>query len=109
MSGYAALFGSNCRLKKTDSSFFYCPLCNNEAEYIQYSVRMWFNFMYMPILPMNWVGNIVQCQNCQNDLKDTVLLMQSRLRRLGEYELEMEKGRYYSNLRSNSPKTLNVF
>ncbi len=52
---------------------FYCPTCNADAEYRLRRVRRFFTLYFIPLIPLNKVGEYVECDRCTNRYEASVL------------------------------------
>ena len=68
------LFGTRGVTSVANSGTFACPGCGGTQQpYLHKSVRRFFTLYFIPIIPMNKVGNYIECQRCQNSYKEQVL------------------------------------
>ncbi len=74
------IFGTRGMTSSVDRGQFFCPICQTNSYYILKSVRRWFTLYFIPCIPLNRVGQYVECQNCRNELNDSVLQIQPQIR-----------------------------
>lgn len=55
------------------SGRFYCPQCNSERNYSQKSVRRFFTIFFIPLIPLDKLGEYVECQTCRASFNPRVL------------------------------------
>ncbi|WP_147918823.1 zinc-ribbon domain-containing protein [Ruania zhangjianzhongii] len=52
---------------------FYCPQCADDREYVHSHRRRFFSLFFIPIIPLNRVGEVVKCQTCKTKFVPDVL------------------------------------
>jgi hypothetical protein len=52
---------------------FYCRRCGGDREYRHRAGRRWFTLFFLPVVPLNQVGEHVQCTTCQTRYVTEVL------------------------------------
>ncbi len=52
---------------------FFCPKCDGRAPYQRKSVRRFFTLYFIPLIPLNKVGEFIRCGKCRSDFNDAVL------------------------------------
>jgi hypothetical protein len=52
---------------------FYCRRCGGDREYRHRAGRRWFTVFFLPIIPLNQVGEHVQCTTCRTRYVTDVL------------------------------------
>ncbi len=57
--------------KKTGQ--FFCPSCNAERAYEHKSVRRFFTIYFIPLIPLNELGDYVECYHCKQTYNEKVL------------------------------------
>jgi hypothetical protein len=68
------LFGTRGVTSIANSGTFACPGCGGTQQpYLLKSVRRVFTLYFVPIIPLNKVGQFIECQRCKNTYKDQVL------------------------------------
>lgn len=53
---------------------FFCPECAGDREYVHSHRRRFFSLFFIPIIPLNRVGEVVKCQTCKTKFVPEVLL-----------------------------------
>jgi len=61
-----------------DSGNFICPHCVGEQPYRRRKVRRFFTLYFIPLIPLNLVGEYVECKSCKNTYNDKVLELKER-------------------------------
>lgn len=59
------IFGTRGVTLNGDSGNFYCPKCASQQPYKEKTVRRFFTLFFIPILPLDKLGNYIECQNCK--------------------------------------------
>ena len=52
---------------------FFCPQCSADREYVHSHRRRFFSLFFIPIIPLNRVGEVVKCQTCKTKFVPEVL------------------------------------
>ena len=52
---------------------FFCPSCQAERPYAQKTVRRFFTLYFIPIIPLDKVGELVECSQCRKQYRPEVL------------------------------------
>jgi hypothetical protein len=58
------IFGFRVRFKTTGTIAFFCPRCGGDRHGNTRVARRWFTLMFLPIIPLNTVGEVVECTTC---------------------------------------------
>ena len=69
------IWGTRGRTKAVDQGDFYCPDCASRKDYDLQEVKRWFTFFFIPIFPMNTLGQYVECSSCKATYNERVLQM----------------------------------
>ncbi len=69
------IFGTRVRHTTLSSGTFYCPNCKAQRNYELRRAKNYFALYFIPIIPMNTVGEYVACQTCNTNFKPDVLKM----------------------------------
>ena len=69
------IFGTRVRHTTLSSGQFYCPNCKAQRNYELRRARNYFALYFIPIIPMNTIGEYVTCQTCATNFKPEVLQM----------------------------------
>ena len=67
------IFGSKVRYKTVGAGQFYCPQCKTRRDYELRQARNWFALYFIPIIPLNTVGEFVTCLTCGTNFQRDVL------------------------------------
>lgn len=52
---------------------FHCTRCGGDRHYKQKVGRRWFTLFFVPVIPLNEVGRVVECQTCRTRFDPAVL------------------------------------
>lgn len=66
------IFGFKIRLTTIESLEFFCPVCGGDRPATRRSARRWFTLFWIPIVPLNRVGEIVECALCHSQFEPGV-------------------------------------
>ena len=58
---------------KKDEGEFFCPVCHEQREYKQKIARQFFTVYFIPLIPLNVVGEFVQCTQCRQKYDNQIL------------------------------------
>ena len=50
--------------KKLSEGEFFCPKCGADRPYVLRLMRRWFTLFWIPLIPLNRVGEVVECETC---------------------------------------------
>jgi hypothetical protein len=67
------IFGWKAREKVIASGEFHCPMCHCLQPYQHLRVSQYFTLYFIPVFPMEKLGEYVKCQHCQGAFKPEVL------------------------------------
>jgi len=81
------LFGTRGVTTKAANGHFYCPSCASENAYVHKKVRRFFTLYFIPVIPLDLVGEYIECQVCKDTFKKEVL---AHLPQPGSGEIEAE-------------------
>ncbi len=70
---FFVLFGMKAISRVVGNGFFQCPRCGQQRQYTHSSVRNWFTLYFIPVLPMDRVGEFVTCHYCETVYDPQVL------------------------------------
>lgn len=59
------IFGFRNRLKALVALTFFCPSCGADRAGHRMAVRRWFTLFWIPVIPLNVIGEVVRCDQCQ--------------------------------------------
>lgn len=67
------VWGSKGRSKTINNGEFHCPDCHTRRDYEQKEVKRWFTLYFIPVFPMNTLGEYVECGACKSTYNSRVL------------------------------------
>ena len=67
------IFGLRVFYRTIAQGTFYCRRCGGDRQYRQRSGRRWFSLFFLPVIPLNSVGEHVQCATCRTRYVTDVL------------------------------------
>ena len=67
------IFGLRVFYRTIAQGTFYCRRCGGDRQYRQRSGRRWFTLFFLPVIPLNSVGEHVQCTTCRTRYVPDVL------------------------------------
>lgn len=67
------IWGTRGRTKTTNTGECYCPECANYRRYEQKEVRRWFTFFFIPVIPLDNLGEYVECGTCRGTYNTRIL------------------------------------
>ncbi len=59
------IFGLRVFYRTIAQGTFHCRRCGGDREYRHRSGRRWFTLFFLPVIPLNAVGDHVQCTTCR--------------------------------------------
>lgn len=60
------IFGLSVFFRTIGSGDFHCPACGGDRRYRRRVARRWFTLFFVPVIPLNRVGEVVECGTCRN-------------------------------------------
>jgi tellurite resistance protein len=67
------IFGLSVFFRTVGQGDFHCPNCGGDRHYRQRTARRWFTLFFIPVIPVNRVGEIVECATCRTRFSLDVL------------------------------------
>jgi hypothetical protein len=67
------IWGARNREKRMAEGRFFCPHCRQEAPYHAMRVSKYFTLYFIPLFPIQKLGEYVRCVLCQTNFKPEVL------------------------------------
>ena len=67
------IFGLRVFFRTLAQGTFHCRRCGGDREYRHRAGRRWFTLFFLPVIPLNAVGEHVQCTNCKTRYVTDVL------------------------------------
>jgi zinc-ribbon family len=70
---FVIIFGLRVFYRTIAQGTFYCRRCGGDRQYRHRSGRRWFTLFFIPVIPLNSVGEHVQCATCRTRYVTDVL------------------------------------
>jgi hypothetical protein len=70
---FLLILGIRVRWKTLAEGTFHCPNCGVDRSFLRRMARRWFTVFFIPIVPMNVLGEFVECGTCHTRYKTSVL------------------------------------
>ena len=69
------IWGWKARFKTLREGMFHCPSCGADRHYRLRQARRWFTFFWIPVIPLQQLGEFVECSSCQSSYNEGVLTL----------------------------------
>lgn len=88
------IFGTRGVTYTKDDGHFYCPSCRATLPYKYKRVRRFFTLYFIPVIPLDLLGEYIECQNCRGTFKTEVRHYnpQEEQQKEREFEAEFHRG-----------------
>jgi tellurite resistance protein len=67
------IFGTRGVTSERAQGEFYCPGCSRRQGYVHKACRRFFTLYFIPLIPLDLLGEYIECQRCTNTYKLEVL------------------------------------
>ena len=67
------IFGIKVRLSTVEDGDFFCPHCGGDRRFARRRARRWFTLFFIPLIPLNVVGELIECATCRTRFDEGVL------------------------------------
>ncbi len=67
------IFGMTVRARPMEAGKFHCPNEGGDRTYTLREMRRWFTVFFMPVLPLKVLGDIVECDACNEQFDRATL------------------------------------
>lgn len=67
------IFGTRGVTYGSDGGQFFCPDCEGKESYKHKKVRRFFTLYFIPVIPLDLLGEYVECQRCASTYKTSIL------------------------------------
>jgi len=67
------IFGTRGITSTKETGPFNCPTCGDQRAYSRRSVRRFFTLYFIPLIPLDQVGDYIECLTCKQQYSDEVL------------------------------------
>src|ERR1044072_688889 len=72
------IFGTRGVRMKGGSGSFYCPQCAGARQYTQRKMLRFFTLYFIPIIPLDVIGEYIECNYCHGTFRPEVLQYEAR-------------------------------
>lgn len=72
------IFGTRGVTRTLQGGGFFCPMCGTSKHYRLRQVRKFFTLYFIPVIPLNTLGEYVECDGCKNTYNTRVLAYQPK-------------------------------
>jgi len=90
------IFGSRGIRMKGESGSFYCPQCAGTRQYTRRKIRRFFTLYFIPLIPLDVIGEYIECHYCAGGFKPEVL----------QYDPRVDQRRVDMQVRTNLKRAL---
>ncbi|KAB2345589.1 zinc-ribbon domain-containing protein [Actinomadura rudentiformis] len=59
------IFGLSVFFRTVSEGSFHCPQCGGDRAYRRRAGRRWFTLFFLPVIPLNRIGEVVECRTCR--------------------------------------------
>ena len=67
------IFGTRGVTGTKQKGTFHCPQCGTESDFAKKRVRRFFTLYFIPLIPLDKLGEYVECSNCEGTFQLNVL------------------------------------
>ena len=67
------IFGTRGITSTLKEGRFYCPSCGPDCAYNHKQVRRYFTLYFIPLIPLDQIGQYIECRRCAGTYKKDVL------------------------------------
>lgn len=67
------IFGLSVFFRTVSEGTFHCPQCGGDRGYRRRAGRRWFTLFFLPVIPLNRLGEAVECRTCRSRFSVSVL------------------------------------
>lgn len=88
------IWGSRGVTSTAESGHFHCPQCNRDRNYSLKRVRRFFTLFFIPLIPLDNLGEYVECQTCRTSFKTNVLSFNPKAQQKkfeGEFQIAVKR------------------
>jgi tellurite resistance protein len=84
------IFGTRGVTYGSEAGQFYCPDCEGTEQYLHRKVRRFFTLYFIPVIPLDLLGEYIECQRCTSTYKTEILAFDPQAKADAE-EAEFQK------------------
>lgn len=67
------IWGWKARYTVLEEGVFFCPREGGDRPFHRKEARRWFTFFFIPVIPLNVLGEFIECQSCTSAYDPVVL------------------------------------
>ena len=67
------IFGTRGVTYGSEGGQFFCPDCEGKQQYLHRRVRRFFTLYFIPLIPLDLLGEYIECQSCTSTYKLSIL------------------------------------
>ncbi|MEO5877085.1 MAG: zinc-ribbon domain-containing protein [Streptosporangiaceae bacterium] len=67
------IFGLSVYFRTVAQGMFHCPACGGDRTYRRRVGRRWISLFFVPVIPLNRLGEAVECRTCKTRFSVSVL------------------------------------
>jgi hypothetical protein len=67
------IFGLSVFFRTVAQGMFHCPACGGDRKYRRRAGRRWISVFFLPVIPLNRLGEAVECRSCRTRFNNSVL------------------------------------
>jgi hypothetical protein len=67
------VFGLSAFFRTVGEGVFHCQACGGDRGYRRRLGRRWFTLFFLPVIPLNRLGEVVECRACRTRFRPAVL------------------------------------
>src|SRR5687768_587685 len=67
------IFGTRGVTYGSEGGQFFCPDCEGKEQYLHRKVRRFFTLYFIPVIPLDLLGEYIECQRCTSTYREDVL------------------------------------
>jgi zinc-ribbon family len=83
------IWGSRSVTSTVNRGRFFCPSCRQQQAYSHRRMKRFFTLYFIPLIPMNTLGEYIECDACKDTYKEAVL----------SYDPDAEKVKFEADFR----------
>ena len=76
---YLIIYGTRGVRMRGDGGSFYCPQCRSQRSYSHHKVRRFFTLYFIPIIPLDMLGEYIECDLCVGTFHPDVRNFQAQI------------------------------
>lgn len=76
---YLIIYGTRGVRMRGDSGSFHCPECRSQRSYTHHKVRRFFTLYFIPLIPLDLLGEYIECDLCVGTFHPDVRHFQAQL------------------------------